>query len=155
MKRLLSKAYGLLIALLLGVTVAYSLPIMQVQQNSMSPTFHDRQLVIVYRWAYFFRQPQANDIVVFSEASELGPRSLNLVKRCLLAPGALMEWEGDALVVGSERYQISPSQALQLKRYIRVPQDKIFVVGDNLAVSRDSRSYGFVSLRQLRGRIIS
>jgi signal peptidase I len=41
-----------------------------------------------------------------------------------------------------------------LKNATKVPEGMMFTLGDNMAESRDSRDYGFVSLDSVRGKVL-
>ncbi|MDA3846076.1 MAG: signal peptidase I, partial [Vallitaleaceae bacterium] len=37
---------------------------------------------------------------------------------------------------------------------VTVPEDQVFVLGDHREVSRDSRSFGFVNIQNIEGKVI-
>lgn len=38
--------------------------------------------------------------------------------------------------------------------YVQVPKDSVWLIGDNMANSRDSRTYGFVPNNKIHGRVL-
>ena len=77
-----------------------------------------------------------------------------LIKRVVGLPGESVGIISGQLVVDgqvlNEPY-LSPFPTYNYPLTV-VPEDHIFVMGDNRPVSRDSRSFGAVSLDQVRGR---
>ena len=56
--------------------------------------------------------------------------------------------------VNNERKPIYTSVSEELKNGVTVPDDHIFVMGDNRNVSRDSRNIGFVPVNDVIGKVI-
>lgn len=148
---------GALAALLLfGVDVA------AVHGDSMAPRLHHGQVVMVHRAAYglqipfinlyllFWDKPRKHDIVVFDSLHD----GRLAVKRAVAVGGDPIVVGDAVVVVGGETYDVSLQAAEQLKRYSSVPDTMVFVVGDNLERSTDSRHYGFVPRASIRGRIL-
>jgi mitochondrial inner membrane protease subunit 1 len=84
------------------------------------------------------RKPERGDLVTLS--SPLDPRRV-ICKRVL-------GLEGDVVCVDPTG-QKAPSH-----QHVVVPRGHMWIVGDNAAVSRDSRDYGPVSLGLVRGTLI-
>lgn len=60
----------------------------------------------------------------------------------------------DEPYVNNERKPIYTSVSEELKNGVTVPDDHIFVMGDNRNVSRDSRNIGFVPVNDVIGKVI-
>lgn len=60
----------------------------------------------------------------------------------------------DEPYVNNERKPIYTSVSEELKNGVTVPDDHIFVMGDNRNVSKDSRNIGFVPVNDVLGKVI-
>ncbi len=142
--------------LLFGVDIA------AVHGDSMTPRLRHGEVVVVNRAAYglqlpvvnwyllFWDKPRKNDIVVFNSLHD----GRLAVKRTVGVEGDPISVGDAVVVVGGETYDVSLQAAAQLKRYASVPDNMVFVVGENLQRSTDSRHYGFVPVASIRGRVL-
>lgn len=113
-----------------------------IPSKSMSPTLKVGDFAVFNRLAYIAKSPQRGDIIVFRHDKEL------LVKRVIGMPGDSIELkEGRIYINGSlldEPYLLKGVYTLpyedgnNLSTYT-VPDDYIFVLGDNRSDSVDSR----------------
>ncbi|PEE42474.1 signal peptidase I [Bacillus pseudomycoides] len=116
-----------------------------VQGASMRPTLQDGDKVIINKLAKRFETYEREDIIVVKTDNFY-------VKRIIGLPGDVIEMKNDQLYVNhqvqSEPYlDKNKKQAKQLLINltedfgpITIPKNKIFVMGDNRLVSRDSRN---------------
>ena len=126
--------------------------------------------------AYRHSSPQVGDIVTFRGLDRWGPGGFN--KRVVGLPGDAFQhafdqvWRnGEPLVhcMGSVceahpapdvRYAVLgtgwglPSGA-SLPQAVRVPEGQVYVLGDNLAISGDSRWFGAVPRRAIEGKVVA
>ncbi len=142
----------LLLALLLALLIrGFLVETYLVYGPSMEPSLHEGERLLVNKLVYRFRAPAPGEIVVFSEP---GSDGRNLVKRVVAVAGQELEIRnGDVFIDGSlvlEGYVLSPSSDTLPTH--QVPEDSIFVMGDNRANSLDSRYFGPVARDQVRGR---
>jgi signal peptidase I len=148
-------------ALVMFIVIVSVLDLASVQGSSMAPVLDEGQTVFVYRLAYGLQlpfvniyllhwdKPKKHDIIVFR--SPLDNRLA--VKRVVGTTGDEIV-VGDAVVlVGGEAYDVPGPVADTLKLTPRIPDSKVFVVGDNRANSTDSRHYGLVDITSVRGRL--
>lgn len=127
--------------------------IITVQGQSMSPTLEPGERVLALR-LLLPRWIQKGHIVVFQqslayEGPNVLPPSLNLYIKRVVA-------------LGGEEYR-SSFPPLEFTEYVtqgeqafiwHIPKDHIFVCGDNREQSLDSRSWGPLPLRNVRGIVV-
>lgn len=129
--------------------------IVQVEGNSMLPTLHDKERLVVTK---LFYKPQQKDIVII-KSSVLGK---HIVKRVIALPGQEVNIDsatGDVYVDGvlqEEAYiqeKISPSRVGAKYEYpFVVPENTVFVMGDNRNNSQDSRAIGVIPYSEIVGK---
>ena len=123
-----------------------------VSGDSMSPTLMDGDFVIYSR---MHSEYHPGDIVSIRVAS-----GDYYVKRVIAVGGDLVDLrDGRLFVNGTEldeewAYGETREESGAIIYPYIVREGNVFVVGDNRTVSLDSRAFGEVNLRQIRGRII-
>jgi signal peptidase I len=166
-------------AILIAVVAAFFLRAFVVQafkipSGSMKRTLLVGDYVVVEKVSYRFGAPARGDVVVFKyphqdnemtagkwfrEAYELvvhrrrTPRR-DYVKRIIGVPGDVVWGKRGRLYVNGKvrREPYLYRAAAEDFGPFKVPPDSYFVMGDNRADSRDSRHWGFVPGRLVRGR---
>jgi signal peptidase I len=133
-----------------------------VEGASMNPNLATNERLIVNKLIYRFHPPQYGDIIVF-HATE----GKDYVKRVIAQPGDLVKVEGDHLFVNGikiyESYIAEHQEDAKIEGRMynminfpetKVPEDSLFVMGDNRSNSKDSRSIdvGFVPYNEIVGR---
>ena len=96
-------------------------------------------------------KPKKNDIVTFLNQNKI------VVKRCVLTEGDSLEILVDSgyhIIINNQKVPLSEFQYLQFAGTKTVPSGYIFVLGDNFLYSVDSRDYGFVSTKSIKGKAI-
>ena len=125
----------------------------QVEGDSMLPTLHSKERLVVTK---LFYQPKAKDIVVI-KSHALGK---HIIKRIIAMPGDTLDIRretGDVLINGeviSEPY-IKAKLLFEgnAQTYpLVVPEDYVFVMGDNRNNSQDSRNLGLIAFEDIVGR---
>ena len=139
---------AVVIALVINLFLAQAT---QVLGQSMEPTLHSAQRVVVEKVTYrFIHGPRRGDIVVLNLP---GQHEL-LIKRVIGLPGETIEVrEGRVYIDGvalEEPWSINPGG----RDYgpTVVPPLHVFVLGDNRGASNDSRSFGPVRISDIIGR---
>lgn len=145
------------VALVLLVSSLYH-PVL-VQGPSMLPTLGDGTLIWLDRGWYRDHLPMQGEVVVFRHAGS------NYVKRVYRGPGesllCVIDWDGRMVPVREANMAVIRRRLLNMQRRrkpplqlcrLKVPEDSIFVLGDNVQESVDSRMLGFIPLRALLGR---
>ncbi len=101
------------------------------------------------------KNPEKGDIVVFKYPED---PSKDFIKRVVATTGDTVKIVNKQLFVNGKAITNEP-YAVYTNRYspgdnlplIKVPENKIFVMGDNRDNSHDSRFWGFVDLKAVRG----
>jgi signal peptidase I len=122
----------------------------RVEGFSMEPTFSSGEFVIVNKLAYKFGIPDYGDIIVFHYPRD--PEQ-EYIKRIIGLPGDRIRIDGGQLFVNqipfSEPYI---AEAPTYQSEWTVPEDSLFVLGDNRNESSDSHNWGPVPLDYVVGK---
>lgn len=151
----------LTIALVIALLIkTYIIQVSVVPSGSMIPTmiggvsgtFNDR--LFVSKFTYVFTTPQRGDIVVFRSPAGDG---IDYVKRCVGLPGDVVEIKRGVVYINDQELILAGVDIQRDYSYfgpIQIPADHYFMLGDNRAHSRDSRSWGFVPDSDLVGKAL-
>ena len=138
---------AVMLALLLNHFVAQGT---YVSGQSMEPNLHSEQRLIIEKVSYKLRQPQRGEIVVI----DVPHSDIPLIKRVIGLAGESIEIRQSQLCVDGvpieEPYVAAPYQ--RDFGPVIVPEEHIFVMGDNRNGSNDSRSFGPVPIDHIEGR---
>jgi signal peptidase I len=149
--------------------------IVRVFGDSMNPTLHSGDYVLVERNPFVTRQPARGDVVVI----RVWHRGQSMIKRLIAVEGDTVEARGGAVLVngtassgaGSTAWVDPPgdwhysylSPRIALRTYqptagswgpLIVPSGSFFVIGDNRQRSGDSRQFGFVRLSDISAQAV-
>jgi signal peptidase I len=118
--------------------------------ESMAPTLTDGDRMLVNKSALrrgaLPRSPERGAVVAFRSPED---PSLTWVKRVVGLPGDTVQIHGGQVQVNQRA--IAPAPAELETGSITVPPHSMYVLGDDLLRSRDSRHFGTVALADLRG----
>ncbi|WP_277612384.1 signal peptidase I [Cryobacterium lyxosi] len=142
---------GAIVMLALRVWVAAP---MTVVSDSMEPTVMQGSIVLVHSAAPSLDGPTVGQMVVF-RSPEDGKRTL---KRVAGAAGQTVAIRDGALYVDGalivEQYVDSRQIDGTFFHRVTVPAGHLFVLGDNRAISIDSRDYGFIPIADVAGTVL-
>ncbi len=168
----------ILVALAVFLVLQASVQNFRVEGYSMQPTLDDSQHLLVNKLVYLrlptgiggrllakddaersepafaFHGPERGDVIVFRPPNTVGPDYVPLVKRVIGVPGDVVAMNRgvvhiDGLAVG-EPY-ITHQDRYNLDSF-EVPEESVFVLGDNRPVSEDSRGLGAVPWENIVGK---
>ncbi|MEO1589855.1 MAG: signal peptidase I [Cyanobacteria bacterium J06632_22] len=131
-----------------------------IPSNSMDPTLHVGDRLLVEKVSYRLHSPVPGDIVVFVPPPQLQAVGFTpdqaFIKRVVALPGQTVTvTQGQVSVDGTpllEPYILEPP-AYDMRPY-QVPADQLFVMGDNRNDSNDSHVWGALPAENVIGRAV-
>ncbi len=163
-------------ALVLALVIrAYIIQAFKIPSGSMIPTLLIGDHILVNKFIFgtripfsdkrilVFRKPERGDIIVFKFPEN---HKKDFIKRVIATEGDVIE-ERDKIVYVNGKALTEPyaKHIDSLFRFgindprdnfgpIKVPEDKLFVMGDNRDQSYDSRYWGVVDLKEVLGKAL-
>jgi signal peptidase I len=135
-----------------------------VEGQSMMPTLQDGNKVVVNKLGYQVGDLQRFDVIVFH-----ANKKEDYVKRIIGLPGDKIAYRNDQLYVNGQKVaepflnmykQKAPGGKFtsdftleEITGNKTVPSGRLFVLGDNRLGSWDSRYFGFISIKQVVGKV--
>ena len=145
----------LAVAVLLAVAFLHFFQPNFVYQESMYPTYTDRDMILVNKTAYNNDDPQRGDIIVFFSHYEDNKR---FIKRVIAVENDTVSIHGGKVWVnGVEQNQSYTNKGVTDGNLeLTVPEHSCFVLGDNRTVSIDSRSdeIGCINYDDIVGKVM-
>lgn len=129
-----------------------------IPSDSMFPTLAVGDRLVVEKVSYLFHPPQKGDIIVFHPPAVLkdyvGDQAF--IKRVIGKPGQTIKVHNGTVYVDNvplrEDYLAQPP-AYELEK-VKIPENKLFVMGDNRNNSNDSHIWGFLPQENIIGRAV-
>ena len=124
----------------------------RVDGFSMIPSLKNGEFVIVNKLAYKLSSPHLGDVIVFHYPRD--PRQ-EYIKRVIGVPGDRIQiTNGQVLVNGVRIKEPYIAAAPKYNSEWVVPEDSLFVLGDNRNNSSDSHNWGPVPLENVVGKAL-
>ena len=163
-------------ALLLALFIrAYFIQAFKIPSGSMIPTLLIGDHILVNKFIYgttlplsdrrvlVFRKPEKGDIIVFKYPED---RTRDFIKRVIAIEGDVIESKNKVIYVNGKA--VDEPYAQHTDTSLRpggieprdnfgphiVPKEKYFMMGDNRDQSYDSRYWGYVDIRDIRGEAL-
>jgi signal peptidase I len=147
-----STAISLVIAIFI---INFIFQMVTVKGDSMIPTLQNNDKLILEKVSYRITSVKRNDIVVIKYPADISER---IIKRVIAVGGDKVKISDNKLYINGKTINEYYKNEDIMKDYdeAQVPQDSIFVLGDNRNFSKDSRSsdIGFVKLNLLEGKAV-
>ncbi len=167
---------SILIALILALFIrAFIVQAYKIPSGSMVPTLLIGDYLLVNKLAYGIKNPLKNDFLYFRRLPKRQEivvftyplnKKLDFIKRVIGLPGDTIQIINKKVYVNGkllkEPYvrfsdlEIYPEEISPRDNYgpVKVPPKHIFVMGDNRDQSYDSRFWGFVPIKYLKGKAL-
>ncbi len=169
----------LLVAFVLALLIkTFLLQAFYIPSASMEPTLRVGDRVLVNKLVYRFHPPRRGDVIVFEDPNPtaeadrgalsdfwhwltegLGVSSnpeKDFIKRVVALPGETIEIKNGRVFIDGKEIEepyLHPFRDMQDFEPVRVPPDRLFVMGDNRANSNDSRrSLGYIPSDNVVGK---
>lgn len=141
----------------------------RVPTGSMLPTIQLGDHILTNKMAYDFKlpftewsltktaEPRRGDVLVFMYPKD---EAINFVKRVIGLPGETLKIENNKLYIndeelGEEYLPTAARTAIYQQQFeVTIPEDMYFVMGDNRENSLDSRYWGLVPRKNVKGKAI-
>ena len=151
------------IALVVGILLrTYVVQAYRIPSRSMQDTLLKGDFLLVYKLIYRFSEPEVGDVIVFEYP--LNP-SKDYIKRIIASEGQIVEIIKKNLYIDGQLaegwfpskhtdYQIYPAAYSNRDNFgpFEVPKGQYFVMGDNRDNSQDSRDWGFLERKYVKGK---
>jgi signal peptidase I len=175
-KRKIIKEYiePIFIAILIALFIrAFIVQAFKIPSSSMEPTLQVGDHILVSKFIYGIRipftqtklfqykTPKRGDVIVFVYPKDA---SKDFIKRVIGVGGDRVNIEGEEIYINGEKIEdpwgfydpknewrrtLGPVSPFE---HVVVPKDHLFVLGDNRDNSQDSRVWGFVHVREVKGK---
>ena len=146
-KTILKKFFFIIIIILICFNLIFGVSI--VEGNSMYPVISTKDIIFFNR---LNKNIERDDIVVFS----LKDKTL-LLKRAIAIEGDEINIVDSKITVnGEEVADLNNEDTLDKDIFpIKLEKDQFFVIGDNNVDSVDSRHFGAINMKNIKGKLIS
>ncbi|KNF10147.1 signal peptidase I, bacterial type [Gottschalkia purinilytica] len=162
-KKLMSKFLYIVklsvISLLIGIIIEnYIVGLTIIHGSSMLSTIKEKDKVLVNKIHYKFTKPKRGEIIIFRPPID---RNELFIKRVIAVEGDKFEIKENDIYINGK---LLLENYIEREKYFErdynilngtVPKGHVFVLGDNRNNSNDSRTFGFVSLDNIKGKAIS
>jgi signal peptidase I len=128
-----------------------------IPSDSMLPTLEVGDRLVVEKISYRFRTPATGEIIVFDPPQQLQiqgyAKDQAFIKRVIGTPGQTVQVQDGKVYLNDtplEEGYIAEPPAYNMEQ-VQVPEDQLFVMGDNRNNSNDSHVWGFLPKQNVIG----
>lgn len=128
-----------------------------IPSDSMLPTLEVGDRLVVEKISYRFRLPTTGEIIVFDPPQQLQiqgyAKDQAFIKRVIGTPGQIVQIQDGKVYLNGTPLQedyIAEPPKYQMQA-VRVPENQLFVMGDNRNNSNDSHVWGFLPKQNVIG----
>ncbi|MBS1707237.1 MAG: signal peptidase I [Armatimonadetes bacterium] len=139
-RKVVFTGFGVFLLFVLGFVVFFywNFNTIEVKGDSMEPTFHSGQRLLISKAYWLVGGIKKNDIVVVKNIDG----GDTIIKRVYALPGQIVDYYNVP-----ETYDISKGE-------YKVPSGQLYILGDNRPVSDDSRLFGPVKYDNVLGKVV-
>ncbi|HZO75716.1 MAG TPA: signal peptidase I [Ktedonobacteraceae bacterium] len=141
--------------LLMILAIRLGLQNFHIEGQSMEPTLHNYEYIIVDKVTYLLHPPERGDVIVFHYP--VAPQE-DFIKRVIAIPGDTITIINKTVMINGVTLQEpyinknDPFTPYPSSQTWHVGIDQYFVMGDNRGNSSDSRQWGFVPRQNIIGK---
>lgn len=129
----------------------------QVLTDSMNPTFHRGDYVLIDKFSYLFNKPKRGDIVFFKKKFK---ENQFFIQRIVAIEGDQIEVKNNIFYVNGKIVKKRKISLKEEKYYTmsldkkKLPLGRYFLLGDYSTFSYDSRFFGDVGVERIIGKVL-
>lgn len=155
-------AEAIAIAVILALIIrTFVVQAFKIPSGSMLPTLQIGDHILVSKFIYYFTEPKRGDIIVFKFPQD---ERRDFIKRVIGLPGETIEVRDKQVYINGrpleEPYAVHLDTSILSNPHsprdqfgpVRIPEGHLFVMGDNRDHSMDSRFWGFLDMREVKGK---
>lgn len=159
--------YAIIIVLCITVVPKYVMQRSVVKGDSMETTLQENDSLFVQKVTRYFTNPDRYDIIVLHpddtqiDSPDEDPKEVFYVKRIYGLPGETIQIVGNDILINGEKIDDPYESNVMVKgdegtakEPITLKDNEFFVLGDNRAVSLDSREMGPIRKDQIQGTVL-
>lgn len=129
-----------------------------VKGTSMLPNFVNYDYLLINKLGYHIGDPKRLDIVV----AKFAENKPYVIKRIIGMPEDILEFNEGIITITEkngnkfalEEPYLDPNNIKKEEMTVQIPKGSYFIMGDNRAVSYDSRQQGPIARDHLKGRVL-
>lgn len=128
--------------------------IIPIENVSMQPTLYGGDRVLLDMIAYKFSTPKRSDVIIFIPPVD---KNSYYIKRVIGLPGeAIAIHDGSVFINGRKLVEpyLRSKTLTDGDISVNIPDGYVFVMGDNRKDSSDSRDFGPVSIKSIKGHAL-
>ena len=122
-----------------------------IEGACMEPELHSQEKIIVNKMIYRVKEPEVGEVVVFTYPYE---PDKDFIKRVVGVPGDEVAIKDGYLYRNGRQMNESFVKEYVFGSYgpMKIPEGKLCVMGDNRNTSHDSRAWGLLDRKLVKGR---
>ena len=145
MKKVKEYFWYIIILIVVILVKSFVVSTVRVNGNSMYKTLHNKDLMILNKIKYNFKNVERFDIVVVKYENHY------IIKRVIALPGEVIEYKDNVLYINDRKVQDKYNSIEQDDFSLELGNDEYFVMGDNRGDSLDSRIIGPIKKVDIMG----
>ena len=154
-KELVEWIISIIVAAVIAILIkGFIFDIIRVSETSMLPNIHDGDRIVVEKISLYNKNIRRGDIYILDPGVE--GRGL-YIKRIIGLPGEKLQIKDGKVYINGKQLEedyLAPGTYTEGNFNLIIPQNKVFVLGDNREVSEDSRYFGAIPVKNLKGRAV-